>query len=74
MRPTEPHPLPDRPGPLTEPLVDALAASPEGRTTMALAIDLRAPYPAVEAELLDLEALGVVVRVRVAGGTRWLLG
>lgn len=75
MRSSEPTPIPEPNGrPLTERLVDELALHPDGQSVMALAIALRAPYPVVEAELLDLEGLGVVVRVRVAGGTRWSLG
>lgn len=61
------------PAPLTERLMDALALV-DGSSAVDIARHIDAPVDAVRKELIELEALGIVVRHGTARATRWWVG
>ncbi len=59
---------------LTRSIVDHLSTCRRPETTMAIALALRIPYPAIQDELESLEALGIVIRNPEGRTTTWWLG
>lgn len=58
----------------TAQIIDFLAGRPFGATTMEITLVVRVPYPQVEAELEELEALGLVIKRRASNATVWVVG